>query len=71
MDFHRADFGLFRDLVDSVSCLRGSSKGQRSPVRLDIQRTGHPYVLKDKQAEVRTSLAEQTASSGTGGKKRE
>lgn len=54
MDFRRADFGLFRRMIESP--LGSSPEGQRGPGRLNIlqegnlqgTRIGCPHVLKDE-----------------------
>lgn len=56
LGFWRADFGLFRTLVERESPLGGSSEGKRGPERLDILQEGNlksagadcPCMLKDE-----------------------
>jgi len=75
MDFWRADFGLFRTLVERVPW--ESPEGQRRPSRLDIVQGGSlkgtgagcPHVPQDKPAGKMTGLSEQGALSGTQEKK--
>lgn len=70
LDFQRADFILFRDLVDRVHL---ESKRQGSPGKLDFLHklnhkgigSGSPNVPKVEPVGERVSLAEQRASSGT------
>lgn len=66
LDFHRADVGQYRDLLDK-SPLGGSFKGRRNLGRMDIVQerslegigTDCRYVRKDKPTRKKTSLSEQ------------
>jgi len=68
MDFWRADFGLFRTLVEKGP-LGESPEGQRGSGRLDILQGGSlkdtgagcPHVPQDKPSGKTTRLAEQGA----------
>ena len=76
MDFRRADFGLFRRLVDRVPW-EAVLKGKRSPGRLYILQernlkgagAGCPHVPKDELVGKKTGLAEQRDWAGTQEKK--
>jgi len=71
MDFSRADFGLFRTLVERVPW--ESPEGQRGPGRLDSLQGGSlkgtgagcPHVPQDEPAGKSTSLAEHGALART------
>ncbi|GAB0209002.1 hypothetical protein GRJ2_003365900 [Grus japonensis] len=67
LDFQRADFSLFRGLVDRVpweAVLKGKGEGN-----LKGAGAGCPHVLKDEPAGKKTGLGEQRALAGTQEKK--
>jgi len=78
LDFRRADFGLFRRLVDRVpwEAALNSKHVQEGWTffKKEILKgtgAGHPHVPKDEPAGKKTSLAEQRALAGTQEKKGE